>query len=350
MSTSEILRKSRNDGESLDLGEIEALLSLDDSSLPELWGVADEVRSREVGDDIWLRGLVEMSNYCASNCNYCGLRRDNSKLTRYRLDPEEILAAVDAIAGSGIGTVVLQSGEDPYWNTIRMRGIIEEIKARHDIAVTLSLGFRDRRDLEVLRAAGADRYLLRHEIANAETYTHHHPDSSLRDRVAMLRILGELGFEVGTGNLVGLPGGSVRDLARDVDLARSLGVDMYGVGPFIPHPDTPLRGARGGNALMTYKMIAVLRIVLRDVHLPVTTALMTLDARARERAWSRGANVFMPNATPLAYRSLYELYRNRRSLGDALEEIKECIECEVESMGRRLGRGHGGTMKGRMLP
>lgn len=347
----ELLQHAEINGANLPLEEIQALLEINDpADLELLWQTANRVREREVGDAIWLRGLVEFSNYCHCNCLYCGLQRDNQELIRYRMSPEEILATVARIHRARIGTVVLQSGEDPWWTADRLADLIHKIKTDFDIAVTLSLGYRPYEELEIFRNAGADRYLLRHETANALLYDQLHPDSTLTERIQVLHNLRALGYEVGSGCMVGLPGQTVSDLAMDLYLARLLDVDMFGVGPFIPHPATPLAQAAGGTVEMTYKMIAAARIVLRNINMPVTTALATLDPDGREKGWQRGANVVMPNATPAPYRQQYELYQNKRCLEDTLEHCTGCLARRVTSIQRTIGRGHGGTFKERVIP
>lgn len=350
MSSTLIERAERAGGE-LSAAEIAELLALAaDSELELLWQAADTVRRREVGEEIWLRGLLEFSNVCRCNCLYCGLRRDNKELPRYRLTEEQILAAVARLRRLGIGTVVLQSGEDPFFTEERLVWLLQAIKRESkehscDMAITLSIGYRPKSELSAFKQAGADRFLIRHETANETLYGAFHPDSALADRVRQLNDLRELGYEVGSGCLVGLPGQTVADLAADIALARELDVDMFGVGPFIPHPATPLAAALPGSTLMTYKMIAVARLVLRDVHIPVTTALSTLEEDGREKGWRRGANIVMPNATPAPYRAQYELYKNKRCIDDTLEHCRGCLGRRIGSVGRVIGQGRGTALR-----
>jgi len=342
----ELITRAEVDGAAFSVQEIEGLLRLDDpEELATLFQAADRVRVATVGSDVWLRGLLEFSNICRCNCLYCGLRADNRELTRYRMTVEEILTAVERIDRAGIGTVVLQSGEDPYWTCERLVDLVKSIKQRFDLAITLSIGYRPEAELSDFRQAGADRFLIRHETANPSLYSTFHPDSTLEDRINQLRVLKALDYEVGSGSLVGLPGQSTADLAADIALARELEVDMFGVGPFIPHPNTPLRDAAGGTAEMTYKMIAVARLVLRHVHIPVTTALSTLEEDGREKGWSRGANIVMPNATPAPYRAQYELYKNKRCIDDTLEHCRGCLSRRIKSIGRTMGQGKGTSFR-----
>ncbi|MBT9177232.1 MAG: (FeFe) hydrogenase maturase subunit HydE [Firmicutes bacterium] len=341
-----LIERTQYAGADLSLSEICELLSItSDIDLDLLWQAADHVRRQEVGEDIWLRGLLEFSNICTCNCLYCGLRRDNTGLPRYRLTEEQILEAVHRLSRLGIGTVVLQSGEDPYFTEERLIALLHAIRNTCDIAITLSIGYRPKSELAAFKRAGAHRFLIRHEIANPDLYRVFHPDSTLADRVEQLKDLRALGYEVGSGCLVGLPGQTVADLADDIALARELEVDMFGVGPFIPHPDTPLGEATPGSTLMTYKMIAVARLVLRDVHIPVTTALSTLEEDGREKGWMRGANIVMPNATPAPYRAQYELYKNKRCIDDTLEHCRGCLGRRVKSVGRVIGQGRGTSLK-----
>lgn len=341
-----LIERMQYAGEDLSPSEICELLSITSHiDLDLLWQAADSVRRQEVGEDIWLRGLLEFSNICTCNCLYCGLRRDNTGLPRYRLTEEQILEAVHRLSRLGIGTVVLQSGEDPYFTEERLIALLHAIRNTCDIAITLSIGYRPKSELAAFKCAGADRFLIRHETANPDLYHLFHPDSTLADRVEQLNDLRALGYEVGSGCLVGLPGQTVADLAADIALARELEVDMFGVGPFIPHPDTPLGGATPGSTLMTYKMIAVARLVLRDVHIPVTTSLSTLEEDGREKGWMRGANIVMPNATPAPYRAQYELYKNKRCIDDTLEHCRGCLGRRVQSVGRGIGQGRGTSFR-----
>ncbi len=341
-----LIERAQARGKELSLTEITELLSI--TTPPELdllWQAADWTRRQEVGEEIWLRGLLEFSNVCRCNCFYCGLRRDNTLLPRYRLTEEQILEAVGRLSRLRIDTVVLQSGEDPYFTAESLMSLLQAIKHSYDIAITLSIGYRPKSELAAFRRAGADRFLIRHETANPDLYAAFHPDSTLADRVQQLRDLRELGYEVGSGCLVGLPGQTLSDLAADIALVRQLDVDMFGVGPFIPHPDTPLGDASPGSVSLTYKMIAVARLVLRDVHIPVTTALSTLEEDGREKGWTRGANIVMPNATPAPYRAQYELYKNKRCIDDTLEHCRGCLERRVKSVGRVIGQGRGTSLK-----
>ncbi|MBS3873944.1 MAG: [FeFe] hydrogenase H-cluster radical SAM maturase HydE [Firmicutes bacterium] len=342
----ELIARAEREGYLLSQEEIASLLSLTEpADLDELWQAADRVRSQEVGADIWLRGLLEFSNYCSCQCEYCGIRAGNNSIVRYRMTEEEILLAAAELVRAGIGTIVLQSGEDKWWTGERMSSLIASIKQEHDLAITLSLGDRTREELALWRQAGADRYLLRFETSNSALYARFHPDSTLAKRLETLANLKDLGYDVGSGCLVGLPGQTVSDLAGDILLGRDLELDMFGVGPFIPHPATPLGLCPQGSTEMAYKMVALARLVMRKVHIPVTTALATLDEDGREKGWQRGANVVMPNATPAPYRQQYELYQNKRCIDDTLRHCRGCLGGRIARIGRQVGRGHGGSLR-----
>ena len=271
----------------------------DADRLDELWRTADRLRQQYVGDEVHLRGLVEISNYCDSRCGYCGLRGPNTGLARYRLSEAEILDCVQQAVVFGYGTIVLQAGEDPELTQEWVARLVQRIKAETPLAVTLSLGERSEEELRAWRFAGADRYLLRFETSNRQLYQRIHPSppGHTSDRLGLLPRLRELGYEVGSGVMIGIPGQSYEDLARDIQLFGELDLDMIGVGPFLPHPATPLgvpqRAATcadqvPSSELMTYKVIALARLVCPRANIPSTTALATLNRlRGRELGLAR---------------------------------------------------------------
>jgi len=288
--------------------------------LEELWRLADAARRDGVGDEVHLRGLLEISNACVRDCLYCGLRRSNKGLQRYRMTAEEIVAGARQAAAFGYGTVVLQSGEDYGMRAGWLAGVIRRIKCETPLAVTLGLGERPLADLLLWRKAGADRYLLRFETSNRALYDRIHPPLPGRrsDRLAMLRRLRKLGYEIGGGVMIGIPGQTYDDLAGDIETFRDLDLDMIGVGPYLAHPATPLGSeprqylaAPGeqvpSTELMTYKVVALARLACPYANIPSTTALATLNRAARALGLARGANVVMPNLTPPDYRRLYEI-------------------------------------------
>lgn len=288
-----------------------------------------------------LRAIIEFSNYCVRNCYYCGLRRDNRLISRYRMTPEEILAAARAAQGEGYRTIVLQAGEDPAYTVDTLADLIGRMKEELDVAVTLSLGDRPKKDYRRLREAGADRYLLKHETADPRLFTSLRPGTDLPTRLRELHWLRELGYQVGAGNIVGLPGQSLETLVEDIVLLRALNVEMAGIGPFIPHPDTPLARFPAGSLEMTLKVLAITRLLLPHTHLPATTAVAVLAADGRQRALRAGANVIMPDLTPDVYRRHYGIYPGRgRPAGEGAASFA-WWKRELAAAGREAAPGYG---------
>lgn len=325
--------------EALSREEITALLSLQDPA--PLFAAADQVRRRFVGDEVYLRALIEFSNYCKNDCLYCGIRRSNTKADRYRLTPEQIIATARKAAGYGYKTVVLQSGEDGAFDTDTLCHIIREIK-NSGVALTLSIGEKTREEYAAYRQAGADRYLLRIETTDKALYERLDPAMSWDNRVRCLYDLKELGYEVGSGSLVGLPEQTLGSLAEDLLFFKALPVDMAGIGPFIPHPHTPLANeTAAGHFELSLKMMAVMRLLLPDINIPATTAMETLHPQGRLLALKCGANVVMPNATEGEFRAKYELYPNKICTGDTPEKCRGCIQNKIESIGRTVNGSYG---------
>jgi len=320
-----------------------ALLACDDSAAKDLFAAADQVRARTVGDDVHLRGLIEFSNHCRRNCLYCGLRRENRSLSRYRMVPDEIVACAIAAADLGYRTVVLQSGEDMWYAAPILADVVGAIKAARDIAVTLSIGERSEGEYRLLTAAGADRFLLRMEVSSPIRYARFHPDSDWEERQKCLRAARTARFQVGSGTLIGLPGHGVGTLSEDLLYLQSLELDMIGVGPFIPHPATPLAGARGGTLGVALRFLACLRLLCPRALIPATTALAALDPSGWEQGLRAGADVLMPNVTPLKYRDQYDLYPGKVwSRSEAAAFRREVVEM-VERLGRQVSDGPGHT-------
>jgi biotin synthase len=322
--------------------EIRRLLLSEGADQELLFFHADRARELHVGKDVHLRGIVEFSNYCIKNCLYCGLRRENTDLERYRMTPDEIVDAARVGAKAGLRTIVLQSGEDPFYTGETLARIIGRLKEESDVAVTMSVGDRTRADYALMREAGADRYLLKAETADPDLFAKLRPGTTLRGRIERLTWLKELGFQVGSGNMVGLPGQTVDSLADDILLLKRLDVEMAGIGPFIPHGDTPLAGCTGGSVEMTLKTLAVARIVLPFMHLPATTALASIDAEGRQRALKCGANVVMPDITPVRYKRLYEIYPNKICIDeDGSVECLPCIRDMIRESERSVATDYG---------
>ncbi len=341
----------------LDQSSLEAWLRQEEAPrLEELWAAADLVRRERVGDEVHRRGLVEISNHCVRRCAYCGIRAANSQVARYRMEPEEILACARQARAFGYGTVVLQSGEDQAHTTQWVAELVRRIAGETGLAITLSLGERPARDYEVWREAGADRYLLRVETTDPVLFARIHPGYPGREpRLAILRHLRGLGYEVGSGVMIGIPGQSYASLSRDLLLFRELDLDMIGVGPYIPHPDTPLGvdghpdfpdAPDGGQVPntegMTYKTVALTRLVRPDANIPSTTALATLNTeQGRELGLRRGANIVMPNLTPPAYRVLYEIYPGKACVSETAAQCALCLDGRIQAIGRVPGTGPG---------
>ncbi|WP_027717495.1 [FeFe] hydrogenase H-cluster radical SAM maturase HydE [Desulfovirgula thermocuniculi] len=328
--------------------EIIVLLEAEGEELEALGRAADEVREKYLGREVHLRGIIEFSNHCRQNCLYCGLRRDNKHLRRYRMSPEEILAAARKAVELGLPTVVLQSGEDPYYSAPVVAEIIRRLKEEVGVkAITLSLGERSREDYRLWRQAGADRYLLKHETANRELFACLRPGTSWENRLRCLLWLKELGYQVGSGNMVGLPGQDLETLAEDILLLKELDVEMAGIGPFIPHPQTPLAGEAGGSLDLTLKTLAVTRLLLPLAHLPATTALGTIHPQGRRLGLCYGGNVIMPDITPLPYRRHYQIYPGKAGVDQEIETNVASIRDLIASLGRSIGRGPGHSPKWR---
>ncbi|MCI5634525.1 MAG: [FeFe] hydrogenase H-cluster radical SAM maturase HydE [Alphaproteobacteria bacterium] len=316
----------------------------DDAGQKELLKEADKVRHDNVGDEVHLRGLIEFSNICRNNCMYCGIRRDNKQLQRYRMSEEELIETARRGAELGFKTIVMQSGEDMYYNTDRMCRIVETIK-KFDVAVTLSMGERDYVEYKAFRNAGADRYLMRIETTDKDLYHKLDPEMSWQHRYECLLMLKELGYELGTGSMVGLPEQSIESIADDLLFMQKLEVDMAGIGPFIPHQQTPLKDAAGGTLDLALRTMALMRIMLPDINIPATTAMESLHPQGRIKALQGGANVVMPNITEGEYRKLYELYPGKICVNDTPAHCRSCIGLKIMSIGRTIGQGYGSHKK-----
>lgn len=333
-----IIQKAKETHE-LSRDEIIALLK-DDSINEELFKAADEVRKKYLGDEVHLRGLIEFTNICKRNCMYCGLRRDNKNLNRYRLSHEEIIDFAKKAVSYGYKTLVLQGGEDDYYTVDRLVPIVKDLKAL-GVALTLSIGERPFEEYESLKKAGADRFLLRIETTDRELYEELDPGMSHENRIQCLKNLRKLGYEVGSGCLVGLPGQKIESLADDILFFKELDVDMNGIGPFIPNEDTPLKDAEGGQFELALKVMAIVRLLLPDINIPATTAMETLNKQGRVIALQCGANVVMPNVTEGEYRKLYALYPGKICTGDTPAHCRGCISGKIRGIGRIVSDGPG---------
>jgi biotin synthase len=332
----------------------------DPDRLTGLWAVADKIRRLNVGDEVHLRGLMEISNHCRRDCWYCGIRANRQAIERYRMTTREILDCAAAAAEFGYGTIVLQAGEDAALAGPTIAGIIAEIKSRYALAVTLSLGERTDEDLLTWRQAGADRYLLRFETSNRDLFARIHPclPGQSRDRFEMLQRLLQMGYEIGSGVMCGIPGQSYEDLAETVLACARLDLDMIGVGPYIPHNGTPLGSGLDdlrlpperqapNTELMTYRLVALARMACPEANIPSTSALATLNLpQGREIGLQRGANILMPNITPTQYRRLYEIYPSKACIMETARQCHSCMRRRIQSIGRQPGSGPGGRRRG----
>lgn len=337
----------------------------DPHELEGLFAHADTLRHEHVGDEVFLRGLIEIGNYCRRECAYCGLHAGNRRIARYRLSADEIMEAARKAVACGFGTVVLQGGEDAAFSKGFVADIVQRIKGELGIAVTLSLGERTAEELAAWKRAGADRYLLRFETSdNVLMEAVHPPHPEAPGRFETLQALRDLDYEVGSGIMVGLPGQTFATLSRDIALFDELELDMIGIGPYLPHPDTPLGQTQAISALdcgshdteaaapalsdqvpatpdMVYRAVALARILRPDANIPATTALGVADeGHGRLRALAAGANVVMPNCTPVRYRSLYEIYPGKDSTSEAEETLAVLCD-QIHALGRTVGVGAG---------
>ena len=324
----------------LDQEEYPELLKLytDQNTIDLLKQEAVRIQKKYFGNKIYTRGLVEFTNYCRNDCYYCGIRRSNTNAVRYRLTKDEILKCCENGHELGFRTFVLQGGEDPWFNDERMADIISSIKRSYpDCAITLSIGEKSKESYRKFKEAGADRYLLRHETANEDHYRYLHPENlSLANRKQCLYDLKELGYQIGAGFMVGAPGQTLEHLAEDLVFLKELNPHMVGIGPFIPHHDTKFAEEEPGSVELTLFLLSVLRIMLPQVLLPATTALGTLDPRGREKGFLAGANVVMPNLSPVKNRKQYELYDNKICTGEEAAECRGCLSRRVQSVGYEI--------------
>lgn len=308
-----------------------------------LYERARQVQLRTYGKNVFLRGLIEFTNYCKNDCYYCGIRRSNRNAERYRLTDEQILHCCEQGYALGFRTFVLQGGEDPCFTDARMVPLIREIRRAHpDCAITLSLGERSRESYQAMFEAGADRYLLRHETANEAHYRLLHPaELDLNHRKECLFALREIGYQVGAGMMLGAPGQTVQTQIEDLRFLQSLRPHMIGIGPFIPHKDTPFHDCPPGTLRDTLHFLAILRLMFPDVLLPATTALGTIHPQGRELGILAGANVIMPNLSPTDVRGKYLLYDGKICTGDEAAECRSCLERRIEKIGYhvRIDRG-----------
>lgn len=328
----------------------EAWMTLIQNRTPELseylFSLARKVQQTYYGTDIYIRGLIEFTNYCRNDCLYCGIRRSNRNVHRYRLTEEEILACCREGYQLGFRTFVLQGGEDGYYSDDRMVHIIESIKKEHpDCAITLSIGEKSRESYQAFFDAGADRYLLRHETYNHDHYAMLHPAAQTASaRQKCLWDLKEIGYQVGTGFMVGSPFQTAEHLAEDLLFMKELNPQMIGIGPFIPHHETPFADQNAGTLELTLFLLGLIRLMIPKVLLPATTALGTIHPKGRELGILAGANVVMPNLSPTSVRKDYLLYDNKICTGDESAQCRRCLETRMESIGYHVVTARGDSL------
>ncbi len=329
---------------SLSLSEYQALVEGQTPALAEVLAKeANEVRRAVYGNEIFVRGLIEISSFCKNDCYYCGLRRSNGQAERYRLTEAEILSCAREGYTLGFRTFVLQGGEDAWFTDERLCSVIQKIKAEFpDCAVTLSLGERSEESYRTLYRAGADRYLLRHETADEGHYSTLHPAGMrFENRMRCLTDLRKIGYAVGCGFMVGSPGQTSETLAKDLKFVETFRPEMCGIGPFIPHHATPFANEKPGSVDKTCYLLSILRLISPALLLPATTALGTLDARGREKGILAGANVVMPNLSPVGVRKKYELYNGKICTGEESAQCRDCLDARMRSIGFRVVTSRG---------
>lgn len=333
------------------------LLKTEAEERRKLFQKADEVKSANVGNKVYFRGLIEYSNICSKDCYYCGIRKSNKNVTRYRLTEEEVLNAVKYAYEQNFASIVLQGGEvDSPKFTEEIESLLKKIMqiTNGEIGITLSLGEQNKETLLRWKNAGAKRYLLRIETSNKDLYSKIHPKDTkhqFENRIKSLELLRECGYQVGSGVMVGLPFQTIEDLANDLIFLRDFDIDMVGLGPYIEHEQTPLFEFR--NTLwdkntrfdLSLKMIAILRIMMKDINIAATTAMQAIDKIGREKALKVGANIIMPNLTPLKYRENYLLYEDKPCIDEEADECKNCLEARIKFSGNQIGYGeHGDSL------
>lgn len=316
--------------------ELVRLISTDEYD-EKLKARADEVRQSIYGNDVYIRGLIEFTSYCRRNCLYCGLRRENHR-ERYRLTDDQIMECCETGYSLGFRTFVLQGGEDAFFDDLHICRIVSGIKERFpDCAVTLSIGEKPRESYLAYKKAGADRYLLRHETADFAHYGKLHPsEMSLKNRMRCLYDLKELGYQTGTGFMVGSPFQTAESIVSDLRFMQKLQPEMIGIGPFIPAKGTPFAGYPAGELSLTLRLISIIRLMFPNVLIPSTTALGTIHPKGREMGLAAGANVVMPNLSPTSVRKLYSIYDNKICTGDEAAECRSCLENRVAAAGYRI--------------
>ena len=307
----------------------ELISSLSQNDFSFFYRKADRIKKESFSDIVDIRAILEFSNYCGRKCKYCGINACNKKIKRFRMTPEDIIKTAVNAYECGYKTIVLQSGEDNFFTTEILCRIINEIK-KCGIVITLSCG--EREDYSILRKSGADRYLLKHETSDRKIYESLHPKSSYDNRINCLKTLKKLGYETGSGFMIGLPGQTLETIAKDILLLKEIGCDMAGIGPFIPHPNTELANIKKGDTELTKRAVALARIVMPKINLPATTSLGVINEKAKNDIFSCGANVIMKKVTPTIYKQLYEIYPSNMTDTNILSD-RLLVEKQIRALG-----------------
>jgi biotin synthase len=334
-----------------------SLLSANEQERQLIFAKSSDVKLAHVGNKVYYRGLIEFSNLCGKNCFYCGIRAGNTKTHRYEITEDEILTAAQYAYDNKFGSIVIQAGERSDQSFIeRIAGIVSRVKelSKGELGITLSLGEQTEDTYKLWYESGAHRYLLRIEVSNPELYTKFHPNDKKHDyqtRINSLHLLRKIGYQVGTGVMIGLPFQTIEDLADDLIFFREFDIDMIGMGPYIEHESTPLYQykdqliSRTDRFYLSLKMVAILRIMMRDINIAATTAMQAIDPMGREKAIKVGANIIMPNLTPTKYREDYLLYEDKPCTDEDADECKKCLEARIHMAGGAIGYGEWGDSK-----
>ncbi len=314
---------------------------LNDNCDAYLFSKAAEITEKIFGREIHIRGIIEFSNYCKSSCHYCGINGLNKDATRYRLESNDIVSIAKEATLAGYKSIILQSGEDPFYDADKISDLIRQIKKLGDVALTLSIGEHSFEAYRQWKKDGADRYLLKHETADKTLYNKYHPPSSFEKRLKCLEDLKSLGYQTGSGFMVGLPGQTIESLADDILFLKKLDVEMAGIGVFIPHPKTPLAQYPPGDNLIALKCVAITRILLKKTHLPITTSITVNNAQKSFNPFCTGANVVMKKIEPYKYQKLYDIYPNPLIQDVSIYENRRKLEASIISYGRKVSESRG---------
>ncbi|WP_125152405.1 [FeFe] hydrogenase H-cluster radical SAM maturase HydE [Clostridium rectalis] len=346
MQTKELINKISL-GYQPNKNEIIKILRLDkeDENLSYLFYKAEQVTLKYCKDEIQIRAIIEFSNYCRCKCAYCGLNCNNKLIKRYRMTIDEIVNTAFEAYEAGYKTIVLQSGEDLWYSKEKICEILKRIKGIGDLAITLSIGEREIEEYKEFKKTGADRFLIKHETADELLYNKLHPHSNFKSRFQCLKELKKLGYQIGSGFMVGLPWQGYDTLAKDLIFLKSLEVDMAGIGPFIPHPETELKNQVKGSTFLTLKVVALARLMLKYTHLPATTSLGVLNELDKIAAFSSGANVIMQKVEPHKYRRLYEIYPSKLKVHKSILEERKDIEKYILKAGKKISFTKGDSFK-----